>query len=135
QACHVIRMSVRKNNEIEVGEIDPFCLDVGREDVGIISGIKQDTLPGDLHESREAPILGHRRVCAECVVKDGDLALRLGRLRHRGSYYIGKTTERSRNKKKLSELHGRFSFGNRRRGSLDLVSAPLRYSLQSGVCS
>src|SRR6478752_585951 len=34
---------------------------------------------GDLHERGKTPVLRHRRVGSECVVKDGDLTFGLGR--------------------------------------------------------
>src|SRR5262249_30012713 len=66
------------NDEIQLGEINVFCLYVRREDVAIIARIEQDALAGNLYERREAPVLSHRSVLAERIVEDRDTVLRLG---------------------------------------------------------
>src|SRR3954447_22132594 len=69
---------MRKNDEIQLGEINVFCLYVRREDVAIIARIEQDALAGNLYERREAPVLSHRSVLAERIVEDRDTVLRAG---------------------------------------------------------
>ena len=41
---------MRQNNEIQLGEINVFCLYVRREDVAIIARIEQDAFARDLYE-------------------------------------------------------------------------------------
>src|SRR3954447_6388842 len=69
---------MRKNDEIQLGEINVFCLYVRREDVAIIARIEQDALAGNLYERREAPVFSHRSVLAERIVEDRDTVLRPG---------------------------------------------------------
>src|SRR3954454_5497680 len=69
---------MRKNDEIQLGEINVFCLYVRRENVAIIARIEQDALAGNLYKRREAPVLSHRSVLAERIVEDRDTVLGLG---------------------------------------------------------
>src|SRR5262249_44914605 len=103
------------NDEIQLGEINVFCLYVRREDIAIIARIEQDALAGNLYERREAPVLSHRSVLAERIVEDRDTVLRLGsgrrsdcggRHRHTGDCAYQKQPHELCHCKFLLSLHG-----------------------------
>src|SRR5262245_65882089 len=64
---------MRHDGEVQLLQVDTLGLPLVPEDVGVVSGIKQDALAGILDERGEPPILPHRRSFAEGIVKDGDL--------------------------------------------------------------
>src|SRR5258706_12932877 len=75
QARHMIRVAMRQDDEIKVRKVNTLSLNIGGEDVAIIARVEQDSFARDLDKRREAPILPHRGVLAESVVKDSDLVL------------------------------------------------------------
>src|SRR5262245_44606539 len=64
---------MRHDGEVQLLQVDTLGLHIVREDVGVVSGIKQDALAAILDERGEPPILPPRRSVAEGIVKDGDL--------------------------------------------------------------
>ena len=60
---------MRQDDEIEIGKVDAFRFYVGGEDVPVVAGVEQDVLAGDLDQCGKAPILFHRCIVAEGVVR------------------------------------------------------------------
>ena len=92
--------------EIQLPKVDTLGLHIVREDVGIIPGVEQDALAGNLYERRVTPVLSHRSVLAERIVEDRDTVLRLGSGRrsdyggrHHHAGWIGNRHEHNRDSK------------------------------------
>ena len=66
----VVTVTVRDHDEIEPREIDAERADVGREDLGIVSGVEQNP-PATVFDQRgEPPVAGQPGPIAESVVED-----------------------------------------------------------------
>ena len=72
QTASVIRVAMGDDDEIELGEINVERLYVTFKDLGVITGIKENSFSVVLDERGETPVPCDLRRIRECVVKNRD---------------------------------------------------------------
>src|SRR6516225_6417786 len=103
-------MAVRYDHEIQLGEVNPFCLGVALKNVRVVSGIKQNSLAAIFDKSGIAPVFLHCRIFAKSIVKHRNLGLlgNGGCTRRRRIYAVGSQNQECDKKRKDSRLDGHF---------------------------
>src|SRR5262249_38713541 len=71
--ARMVAVAMGDNCEIQLPQVDALGLDIVRENLRVVAGIKQDPLAAILDKRGKSPILRHRRGLAEGVVKNRDL--------------------------------------------------------------
>src|SRR5437899_9494240 len=75
QSGGVVRMAVRYNNKIQLGEVHAKSFDVMLECRRIVSSVEEDALAVMLEESRKAPVFGDRFVIGKRVIENRNAIL------------------------------------------------------------
>jgi hypothetical protein len=68
----MVGVTVRNNDEVELGEINIESFDVMLKDFGVIAGVKEDPFTVVLNQSGKSPIASKSGIGAKGVVKNGD---------------------------------------------------------------
>ena len=74
----MVAMPVQHDNEVQLGQIDPFGFCISGENAWAITRVEEDALAAVLNERCVSPIFLDGGFFAEVIVKNGNLRLRLG---------------------------------------------------------